>query len=37
MSIEPIFRNDALNLWLGRLWTIPGGIPEPAFTLPLHS
>lgn len=25
---KPVFRNDALNLWFGRLWTIPGGIPS---------
>jgi fatty acid desaturase len=25
---KPIFRNDALNRWFGRLWTVPGGIPS---------
>ena len=25
---KPIFRNDALNRWFGRLWTLPGGIPS---------
>jgi len=25
---KPIFKNDALSLWFGRLWTVPGGIPS---------
>ncbi len=25
---KPIFRSDTLNLWFGRLWTVPGGIPS---------
>ena len=25
---KPIFRRRGLNRWLGRLWTIPGGIPS---------
>jgi beta-carotene hydroxylase len=25
---KPIFRSDSLSRWVGRLWTVPGGIPS---------